>query len=138
MITSEFLKKLEETGATFTTEVDGDYVQVTVDLGTGFAGAYKGGYWEDCAITNDQLAVVFEVADNYWGTSEFAVGEGKVFLNYVDFPNTGLAYTSELNSKINARIEEVTKGFISASGSEQGMQGMDSAEEAYLSLDLDY
>jgi len=138
MITSEFLNKLEETGATFTSEVYGDSVQVTVDLGTGFAGEYAGGYWGDCAITNDRLALVFEMADDYWGTCEFGVGEGKVFLNYVDFPNTGLAYTGELNTKINARIEEVTKGFLSASGSEQGMQGMDSAEEAYLSLDLDY
>ncbi|MBO03034.1 MAG: hypothetical protein CMG35_10365, partial [Candidatus Marinimicrobia bacterium] len=49
------IKALTEAGCTVE-EQDTNLYNVTVQLGDGFAGDYKGGYWGDCAITNDTLA----------------------------------------------------------------------------------
>lgn len=112
--------------------------EITVDLGTGWAGDYRGELWGDCSITDDQLEFVTTVSDDVTFVDElnYEFGEGQVRLNYRDFDNTGLAYTSELEHRIVEVIEQRTGGLLLAGGSEQGMQGMDSADDAYLSLDV--
>ena len=113
---------------------------VEVDLGTGWAGDYAGGYWGDVSITDDALTFTTTIAtgEDCWDTeSEYCFYEGIVRLHYTDYENAGLAYTSELENAINAAVEQRTNGILLTDGSEQGMQGMDSADDCYLSLDVD-
>ena len=114
--------------------------EITVDLGTGWAGDYRGGLWGDPAITDDQLEFTTSVTDWYLQDDDelnYTLDEGRVRLHYRDFDtHDALAYTSELEDKIVAEIEQRTGGLLLASGSEQGMQGMDSADDCYLSLDV--
>ena len=105
-----------------------NFYSVAIDLGTGFAGTYKGGYWGDCAITNDELKLHFTYGDIY-EEGEENFGEGIVELEYVE--GSGLAYTGALDTLVEETLEELTGGLITCSGSEQGMQGED-----YLSVDM--
>tara|TARA_B100000927_G_scaffold287526_1_gene280570 strand:- start:853 stop:1272 length:420 start_codon:yes stop_codon:yes gene_type:complete len=105
-----------------------NFYSVAIDLGTGFAGTYKGGYWGDCAITNDELKLHFTYGDIY-EEGEENFGEGIVELEYVE--GSGLAYTGALDTLVEETLEEITGGLITCSGSEQGMQGED-----YLSVDM--
>ena len=105
-----------------------NFYSVSINLGTGFAGNYKGGYWGDCTITNDELKLHFTYG-NIYGDDEEAFGEGIVELEYVK--GSGLAYTGELDTLVEEKLEELTGGLITCSGSEQGMQGED-----YLSVDM--
>ena len=50
-------------------------------------------------------------------------------MDYAD--GSGLAYTGELDKRVEEKLEEITGGLITCSGSEQGMQGHD-----YLSVDV--
>ena len=118
---------------------------ITVNLGTGWAGDYAPadwGGWGDVSITDDELVFTTSVYDydgreTYYGEEyNYAVNEGIVRLHYKDFETAGLAYTSKLEDAIVDAIEKRTNGLLLASGSEQGMQGMDSADECYLSLDV--
>lgn len=111
---------------------------ITVDLGTGWAGDYKGGYWGDVSITDDALqftTTVMESWDDY-DEMDYVHGEGIVRLHYKDFDTAGLAYTSKLEDAIVDAVEKRTNGLLLVDGSEQGMQGMDSADDCYLSLDV--
>ena len=114
--------------------------EITVDLGTGWAGDYRGGHWGDPAITDDELEFTTSVTDWHLFDDDdmnYTFNEGRVRLNYRDFDtNDALAYTSELEHKIVEVIEQRTDGLLLASGSEQGMQGMDTADDCYLSLDV--
>ena len=105
-----------------------NFYSVSINLGTGFAGNYKGGYWGDCAITNDELKLHFTYGDIY-EEGEENFGEGIVELEYVE--GSGLAYTGALDTLVEETLEEITGGLITCSGSEQGMQGED-----YLSVDM--
>ena len=105
-----------------------NFYSVAINLGTGFAGNYKGGYWGDCAITNDELKLEFVYGDIY-DEGEEHFGEGTVHLDYAD--GSGLAYTGALDKRVEEKLEEITGGLITCSGSEQGMQGDD-----YLSVDI--
>ena len=105
-----------------------NFYSVSINLGTGFAGNYKGGYWGDCAITNDELKLHFTYGDIY-EEGEENFGEGTVHLDYAD--GSGLAYTGALDKLVENKLEELTGGLITCSGSEQGMQGDD-----YLSVDI--
>ena len=105
-----------------------NFYSVAIDLGTGFAGTYKGGYWGDCAITNDELKLHFTYGDIY-EEGEENFGEGIVELEYVE--GSGLAYTGALDTLVAETLEEITGGLITCSGSERGMQGED-----YLSVDM--
>ena len=58
----EFLNKLKTRlgdAVTITDEFDEkgreNFYSVEVNLGKGWANSYEGGYWGDCAITNDEL-----------------------------------------------------------------------------------
>jgi len=143
------LEKLNKLDAvTLTHETEGvreehgeNYYSCLINLGGGFAGDYKGGYWGDCSITDDELELHFLYGNVYGdddlkeGEGEF--GEGMVHLTYKGGTEVnGLAYTGDLEEKICERIEEVTGGLICADGSEQGMQGHCGDDESYLSLDL--
>ena len=129
------IKALTEAGCTVE-EQDTNLYNVTVQLGNGFAGDYKGGYWGDCAITNDTLALDFLVGDIY-GEDEIACGEGFVHLNYKGgVQANGLAYTGELDKLVCERIAAVTNNVVEATSSEQGMQGHYNDDESYLSLDV--
>ena len=132
----EFLNKLKTAlgdKVTITDEFDEiqreNFYSVSINLGTGFAGNYKGGYWGDCAITNDELKLEFVYGDIY-DEGEEHFGEGTVHLDYAD--GSGLAYTGTLDKRVEEKLEEITGGLITCSGSEQGMQGDD-----YLSVDVD-
>ena len=105
-----------------------NFYSVSINLGTGFAGNYKGGYWGDCAITNDELKLEFVYGDIY-DEGEEHFGEGTVHLDYAD--GSGLAYTGALDRKIEDAVYDMTGGLLHCSGSEQGMQGDD-----YLSVDV--
>ena len=105
-----------------------NFYSVSINLGTGFAGKHKGGYWGDCAITNDELKLEFVYGDIY-DEGEEHFGEGTVHLDYAD--GSGLAYTGALDKRVEEKLEEITGGLITCSGSEQGMQGDD-----YLSVDI--
>lgn len=116
--------------------------EIRVALGRGWAGTYTGGEWGDVEITDDALEFVTHITDDVWDIEQgvhgdaYNIGEGTVALTYADFDEAGLAYTSALEDKICDAIARATGGLLSAEGSEQGMQGMASAEEAYLSLDV--
>ena len=116
-----------------------NFYSVSINLGTGFAGNYKGGYWGDCAITNDELHLDF-VYGNLYGDDEEAFGEGMVQLKYKGGVSAnGLAYTGELDKLVENKLEELTGGLITCSGSEQGMQGHyedGDCVESYLSVDI--
>ena len=118
-----------------------EYV-VTVDLGAGWAGKYAGGYWADTVhITDNTLQLQFSVwgGDSNWNADDgddYCIGEGYVHLHYADYGTGNLAYTSALEDAVNTAIETRTNGLLLADGSEQGMQGYDSADECYLSLDV--
>jgi len=125
------------------TEQLGDYncYEITVDLGTGWAGEYEGGYWADkVTITDDALTFNTSVYANDWDDSADALNynfnEGTVNLHYADFGSGNLAYTSALENAINEAVYARTNGLLEVDGSEQGMQGYDSADECYLSLDV--
>ena len=113
-----------------------NFYSVSINLGTGFAGNYKGGYWGDCAITDDTLALNFLVGD-IWGENEISCSEGFVHLTYKGGCDAnGLAYTGDLDSAVCAKIAAVTNGVVEATSSEQGMQGHYDDTESYLSLDV--
>ena len=105
-----------------------NFYSVAIDLGTGFAGLYEGGYWGDCTITNDELKLHFTYGDIY-EEGEENFGEGIVELEYTK--GSGLAYTGALDKLVEEKLEELTGRLITCSGSEQGMQGED-----YLSVDM--
>ena len=109
-------------------ERDTNLYNVTVALGDGFAGDYKGGYWGDCSIRDDKLTFEFLVGD-VWGEDEITCGEGLVYVDYVG--GSGLAYTGELDKLVCEKIAAATNNVVEATSSEQGMQGGD-----YISLDV--
>ena len=113
-----------------------NFYSVDINLGTGWAGSYEGGYWGDCAITDDELFLHF-LYGNVYGDDEEAFGEGTVRLNYKGGTDAnGLAYTGALDRMIESKIEELTDGVLTCSGSEQGMQGHSGDDESYLSVDM--
>lgn len=124
----QILEKLRNIPGVTVEEVDIDLYSVSIPLGDGFAGEYAGGLWGDVAITNDSLVLNTTCGDLY-EEGEFDFGEGTVQLDYV--AGSGLAYTGPLDDLVGERLRAVTGGLLSASGSEQGMQGDD-----YLSLDV--
>ena len=132
------LEKLQtKLGTDITIEDEGDKMySVEINLGTGYAGNYKGGYWGDCTITNDELKLHFLYGDIYEeGDENF--GEGIIRLNYKGgTEKNGLAYTGELDRLVEEKLEELTGGLITCSGSEQGMQGHYGDDESYLSVDV--
>ena len=131
------INALTEAGCTVK-EASGDNLySVTVQLGDGFAGDYKGGYWGDCAITDDTLELNFLVGDVWGEQDEITCGEGFVHLNYKGgCAENGLAYTGELDKLVCERIASVTNNVVEATSSEQGMQGHCGDDESYLSLDV--
>lgn len=145
-IATELLTQLSMMPAVSIADMGGAYAgrgyEIRVALGQGWAGTYTGGEWGDVEITDDALEFVTHITDDVWDIEQgvhgaaYNIGEGTVALTYADFDTAGLAYTSALEDKICDAITEATGGLLSAEGSEQGMQGMASAEEAYLSLDV--
>ena len=130
------INALTEAGCTVE-ERDTNLYNVTVQLGDGFAGEYKGGYWGDCAITNDTLKLNFLVGDVWGEGDEITCGEGFVHLNYKGgCAENGLAYTGELDKLVCERIAARTNNVVEATSSEQGMQGHYDEDESYLSLDV--
>ena len=130
------IETLTANGCTVTASDDTNVYDVVVNLGNGFAGDYKGGYWGDCAITDDTLELNFLVGDIY-GEQEIACGEGFVHLNYKGGCSAnGLAYTGALDKLVCERVASATNGVVEASSSEQGMQGHYDETESYLSLDV--
>ena len=118
-------------------ETDTNMYNVTVQLGNGCAGDYAGGYWGDCAITDDTLALNFLVGDIWGENDEITCGEGFVHLTYKGGTEAnGLAYTGDLDDAVCAKIAAVTNGVVEATSSEQGMQGHYDDTESYLSLDV--
>ena len=107
--------------------IDGNLWRVYLPLGSISADTYEGELWGDVDLDETEATLTFAVGDLYDG-NRFSIGEGEVNLNYAE-GNTGLAYTSELEDVITARIKDLYN--LSADGSEQGMQGSD-----YLSLDI--
>ena len=99
---------------------------LSLPLGEVEGGRYKGGFWGDAEVTGFPATLKLHVGDLY-DEGEFVLGEGKVRVAYE--PTSGLAYTGELENLLCDRITELYG--LSASGSEQGMQGDD-----YLSLDV--
>ena len=124
----QILQKLRNIPGVIVEEADVNLYTVSIPLGNGFAGEYAGGLWGDCAITNDSL-VLNTVYGDVYEDGECFFGEGTVLLDYVE--GSGLAYAGPLDELVGERVRAVTGGLISASGSEQGMQGND-----YLSLDV--
>ena len=145
-IATELLTQLDTLPAVSIADMGGAYAgrgyEIRVALGRGWAGMYTGGEWGDVEITDDALEFVTHITDDVWDIEQgvhgdaYNIGEGTVALTYADFDRAGLAYTSALEDKICDAIARATGGLLSAEGSEQGMQGMASAEEAYLSLDV--
>lgn len=129
---------LEAAGCTVTAhDTDDNVYAVVVSLGRGWAGDYAGGYWGDCAITDDALEMHFNFGDVYGDGEEIACGEGFVHLTYKGGTEAnGLAYTGDLDAAVCARIAAVTNGVVEAASSEQGMQGHCGHDESYLSLDV--
>ena len=124
----QILQKLRNIPGVIVEEADVNLYTVSIPLGNGFAGEYAGGLWGDCASTNDSL-VLNTVYGDVYEDGECFFGEGTVLLDYVE--GSGLAYAGPLDELVGERVRAVTGGLISASGSEQGMQGND-----YLSLDV--
>ena len=134
----EFLNKLKTRlgdAVTITDEFDEiqreNFYTVEVNLGKGWAGSYEGGYWGDCEIENDELELSFAYGDIY-SEYEENFGEGKVWLKYKGGTDAnGLAYTGALDKAVEEKVEKLTDGLITCSGSEQGMQ-----TDEYLSVDV--
>ena len=123
-------------------DYDADAYVVEVDLGTGYNNIdWEGGYWADTVRITDErlkLHVLVLGGDNNWDDeSDYCFGEGTVALHYADYGEGNLAYTSALEDAVNAAVYERTQGILVCDGSEQGMQGYDSADDCYLSLDVD-
>jgi hypothetical protein len=138
---NELLTKLNACAAVTITQQDAECYTVTVDLGGGFKDIdWEGGYWADTVrITDERLELVVSVlsGDMCWDEEEeYCFGEGTVHMHYADYGSGQLAYTSALESEINERIYSATNGILLTGGSEQGMQGYDSADDSYLSLDV--
>ena len=97
--------------------------------------------WADTVrITDERLELVVNVlgGDMNWDDeAEYCIGEGYVYMHYADYGSGNLAYTSALEDAINERIHSATNGVLLTDGSEQGMQGYDTADDSYLSLDVD-
>ena len=135
------LNKLQEKLGTAVTieKQDANFYSVVINLGTGWASSYEGGYWGDCEITNDELYLHF-VYGNIYDDEEVAFGEGIVRLKYKGgCEANGLAYTGALDKAVENKLEEITGGLITCSGSEQGMQGHyedDEHDDSYLSVDV--
>jgi hypothetical protein len=134
------LTKLNACEAVTITERDSEEYVVTVDLGTGYANKnWAGGLWADTVrITDERLELCFSVfgGDANWNADDgvdYCIAEGMVHMHYADYGEGNLAYTSAINDAIQTR----TNGILYADGSEQGMQGYDSADECYLSLDIE-
>ena len=129
---------LEANGAIVTAnDTDENVFDVVVSLGEGWAGDYKGGYWGDCAITDNTLALHFMFGDIYGEGEELTCSEGMVHLTYKGGTEAnGLAYTGDLDDAVCAYIRKVTDGVVDAHSSEQGMQGHCGDDESYLSLDV--
>ena len=80
----ELLNKLQaKLGDAVTITDETDFYAVSINLGTGWAGSYAGGYWGDCTITNDELKLAFIYGDIY-NEGEESFGEGTVQLDYAD------------------------------------------------------
>ena len=126
------IETLTANGCTVTASDDTNVYDVVVNLGNGFAGDYKGGYWGDCAITDDTLELNFMFGDIY-GENEIACGEGFVHLTYKGGTEAnGLAYTGALDKLVCERIAAATNNVVEATSSEQGMQGHYDEDESYL------
>ena len=133
----ELLNKLQaKLGDAVTITDETDFYAVSINLGTGWASSYEGGYWGDCEIENDELYLNFAYG-NIYDAHEIDFGEGTVQLKYKGGTDAnGLAYTGALDKMIGDKLEELTGGLITCGGSEQGMQGHDGDDESYLSVDL--
>ena len=131
------LNKLQaKLGDAVTITDEGEFYAVSINLGTGWASSYEGGYWGDCEIENDELYLNF-IYGNIYDAEEVDFGEGTVQLKYKGGTEAnGLAYTGELDKLVEQKVEELTGGLITCSGSEQGMQGHDGDDESYLSVDV--
>ena len=131
------LNKLQaKLGDAVTITDEGEFYAVSINLGTGWASSYEGGYWGDCEIENDELYLNF-IYGNIYDAEEIDFGEGTVQLKYKGGTEAnGLAYTGALDKMIENKLEELTGGLITCSGSEQGMQGHDGDDESYLSVDV--
>ena len=131
------LNKLQaKLGDAVTITDETDFYAVSINLGTGWASSYEGGYWGDCEIENDELYLNF-IYGNIYDAEEVDFGEGTVQLKYKGGTDAnGLAYTGALDKMIGDKLEELTGGLITCGGSEQGMQGHDGDDESYLSVDL--
>ena len=132
------LNKLQaKLGDAVTITDEGDFYAVSINLGTGWASSYEGGYWGDCEIENDELYLNF-IYGNIYDAHEIDFGEGTVQLKYKGGTDAnGLAYTGALDKMIGDKLEELTGGLITCGGSEQGMQGHDGDDESYLSVDME-
>ena len=138
---NELLTKLAACEHVTVKQIDAEEYAVTVELGGGFNNVdWEGGYWADTVrITDETLQLQFSVfgGDARWIDDEdYCIGEGYVHMHYADYGSGQLAYTSALEDAVNERIAERTNGMLLTDGSEQGMQGYDSADECYLSLDV--
>jgi len=131
------LNKLQaKLGDAVTITDEGEFYAVSINLGTGWASSYEGGYWGDCEIENDELYLNF-IYGNIYDAEEVDFGEGTVQLKYKGGTEAnGLAYTGELDKLVEQKVEELTGGLITCSGSEQGMQGHCGDDESYLSVDV--
>ena len=131
------LNKLQaKLGDAVTITDEGEFYAVSINLGTGWASSYEGGYWGDCEIENDELYLNF-IYGNIYDAEEVDFGEGTVQLKYKGGTEAnGLAYTGALDKMIGEKLEEITGGLITCGGSEQGMQGHDGDDESYLSVDV--
>ena len=113
-----------------------NFYSVDIDLGTGWAGSYECCYWGDCTIEDYKLYLHF-LYGNLYGDDEEAFCEGMVHLKYKGgTENNGLAYTGALDRAVENKVEELTDGVLTCSGSEQGMQGHCGDDESYLSVDM--
>ena len=132
------LNKLQaKLGDAVTITDEGEFCAVSINLGTGWANSYKGGYWGDGEIENDELYLNF-IYGNIYDAEEVDFGEGTVQLKYKGGTEAnGLAYTGALDKAIENKLEELTGGLLTCSGSEQGMQGHDGDDESYLSVDME-
>jgi len=132
------LNKLQaKLGDAVTITDEGDFYAVSINLGTGWASSYEGGYWGDCEIENDELYLNF-IYGNIYDAEEVDFGEGTVQLKYKGGTDAnGLAYTGALDKMIGDKLEELTGGLLTCSGSEQGMQGHSGDDESYLSVDIE-
>ena len=131
------LNKLQaKLGDAVTITDEGEFYAVSINLGTGWASSYEGGYWGDCEIENDELYLNFAYG-NIYDAEEVDFGEGTVQLKYKGGTEAnGLAYTGALDKMIGEKLEEITGGLLTCGGSEQGMQGHDGDDESYLSVDV--